>query len=72
MRAKVPGDCLLELETINKVSKLSSILQTIFCIFCIFSWLAGLQHWAGGGRGSQASLGQAGHSAPDWQCCHPW
>ena len=26
---------------------------------------AGSEHWAGGGRGSQASLGQAGHFAPE-------
>ena len=36
MRAKVPGDCLLGLETKNKVSKLSSILQTIFLMFLVF------------------------------------
>ena len=36
MMAKVPGDCLLGLETINKVLKLSSILQTICFMLLVF------------------------------------
>ena len=36
MMAKVPGDCLLGLETINKVLKFSSILQTICFMLLVF------------------------------------